>query len=223
MVIEGRLENDPQSAELRTVGPLGSYYNSKSRHAVLRVTTITHRAGPLLNSFVHGAGAGELASLHQALESLLTPFVRAVVPELETLSFPLIDGWQRCAVLALRGGQNIAARAASAFWGLAWSHRVKLLILVNANVNVHEWPSVLSAVGANADFGSDVTFNSHPEDPTDHGQLAAGSRAMTIDATFKLARKPGVTPARIPEEFQRTFAQRWAELKLDPPRGRTAG
>jgi 4-hydroxy-3-polyprenylbenzoate decarboxylase len=189
----------------------------------MRVSTITHRAGALINSFVHGAGGGELATLHQGLEFLLTPFVRAVVPALDALALPVVDGWQRCAVLALQNGEDSAVRAASAFWGLSWSDRVKLLILVDADVNVHHWPSVISAIGGNVDFGSDVVFHARPADPTDHGQMTEGSRSLAIDATFKRLRRNDCSPAHMPEEVGRGVAERLAEFKLPTPATRTAG
>jgi 4-hydroxy-3-polyprenylbenzoate decarboxylase len=220
MLIEGRLEDHSLDTRLDALEPLGRQSIVNPRCAVMRVTTLSHRSGAMLNTFVHGAGDGELATLHQALEFLLTPFVRTVISGLAALALPVVDGWQRCAVLALRGGSDSAFRAASAFWGLSWTRPAKLVVLVDADVDVHDWPSVMGAIGANVDFGRDVAFQARPEDPTDPGQAAIGSRAMAIDATRKRNRGNVSEPASMPDEICRAIDERWRELHLPNPGGR---
>jgi 4-hydroxy-3-polyprenylbenzoate decarboxylase len=185
----------------------------------MRIATITHRASPLLNTFVHGSQHGELPTLHRAIERLLLPMVRSVVPELVDFAMPVVGGWQRCAVLAIRKAvAQQGRRTASAFWGLPWTKRVKLTIVVDQDVSVGAWDVVLAAVTANVDFKRDLFMHDAAADVTDHARRDEEvSQAIAIDATSKLpGEQARVWPRRLelPPEIRQKVQQRWKELGL---------
>ena len=63
----------------------------------------------------------------------------------------------------------------------------KLVVLVDADVDVHDQAAVWAAVSSHVDPESDVFFAEGPSDPFDPAGVEVGlARRMAIDATAKL-------------------------------------
>jgi 4-hydroxy-3-polyprenylbenzoate decarboxylase len=72
-------------------------------------------------------------------------------------------------------------------WGMGQMMFTKYIVVVDADVNVHNTSEVLFRLCANTDPQRDSTFTKGPSDVLDHAtsEIAVGSK-MGIDATHKL-------------------------------------
>ncbi len=179
LVIEAYL--DP-TAPTVTAGPIGAgtgFYSLPRSAPVAQVMAITERTSPICPAFVgngarpiggqlgggHPAGqlAGRLdseqAAMARALVRICLPLVQAVVPELVDFALPAWGGPRKFAFVSIRKSYPFQARkVASALWGWEPLAGVKMLVVVDADVNVHDANEVWSRVGANVHPGRDV-FN----------------------------------------------------------------
>jgi 4-hydroxy-3-polyprenylbenzoate decarboxylase len=155
----------------------------------------------------------------RAIERLWLPLVKQAVPELVDYALVEQAGPHNLAVLSIRKtfpGQ--ARKAASGFWGLDAFMFVKLVVVVDADVDVRDYPQVLLAAATNAAGGRDVFFHAGPPHPFDRAPLA-GDRQLGIDATAKLPEEhAGPWPEKLALGPQAVdlIQGRWSEYGLPP-------
>jgi len=175
---------DPAAPPVETgpvATPLGHWAASRPA-AVARATALTHRANPVFPAIVYAPGSREWASINRAMQKVLLPLLRIVVPELVDCHLPEYGHGRQLAWVSVRGGAAAARRVAEALWELPATMFCKLLVIVDQDVNIHDPESVCAAVATNMDPRSDVLFHDGPADPWD----PAGEptcRTMTLDAT----------------------------------------
>ncbi|HXT59838.1 MAG TPA: UbiD family decarboxylase [Pirellulales bacterium] len=219
IVIEGFI--DPEGPPLAR-GPLGQpdgRYSLPSDAWLLEVAAVTHRTNPVFVAAVPAGPPSEASAIGRAIERLWLPLVKQAVPEL--VDYALIEqaGPHNLAVLSIRKtlpGQG--RKAASGFWGLDAFMFVKLVVVVDADVDVRDYPQVLLAAATNADPGRDVFFHAGPPHPFDRVPLA-GDRQMGIDATAKLPEeRAGPWPEKLAVSPQTVdlIRGRWSEYGLPP-------
>ena len=157
----------------------------------------------------------------QALHQVFLPLVRSSVPELVDYHFPAFGAARHWAFVAIRksyAGQ--ARKVVHAIWGLRHLMSVKLLVVVDESVDVHDPDKVWLAVATQADPSGDIFFQQGPRDPWDPA-TPPGTLAykVAIDATTKLpgeyqGQRPA--PTRMTEEIRGQVNRRWAEYGLIP-------
>ncbi|MBN2580315.1 MAG: UbiD family decarboxylase [Pirellulales bacterium] len=149
LVLEGYIDplapGDSPGAEERETSP------------VIHATAITHRSNPVLPVWLPGAPPYEAIVTARALQRIFLPLLTAAIPELVDCDFPAFGAARRWATLAVRTtypGQvrriAHAARAIRPFWDVSW------LVLVDAEVDVHDTDAVLAAVAHHARPVSDL-------------------------------------------------------------------
>ena len=123
----------------------------------------------------------------RAMHRVFRPLVRLAMPELVDFDLPTFGGARHWAVVSIRktyAGQG--HRAAHAAWGLRPVRFAKMLVVVDADVDVRNTESVLAAIAANVNPDGDVFFEDGPADPLDPAVATVGlARRMAIDATRK--------------------------------------
>ena len=123
----------------------------------------------------------------RAMHRVFRPLVRLAMPELVDFDLPAFGGARHWAAVSIRktyAGQG--HRAAHAAWGLRPLRVAKMLVVVDADVDVRDTESVLAAIAANVNPDGDVFFEDGPADPLDPAVATAGlARRMAIDATRK--------------------------------------
>ncbi|MBI1311692.1 UbiD family decarboxylase [bacterium] len=186
------------------------------------VTAVTRRSNPVLPVIVPGRPASEEAVLAEAVERILLPLVRLAIPELVDLRLPAAGAHRHIAFASIRKQYAQQARKVmNALWGLDRLSTIKLLVVVDANVDVHNDDDVWFAVGANAHPGRDTIFSEGPADMLDHAapQRGIGHR-MGIDATRKLPDenhpRPWPDRLQVDSETQSLITERWADYGLTP-------
>jgi 4-hydroxy-3-polyprenylbenzoate decarboxylase len=221
IVIEGTVDPTETAVE----GPFGDhtgYYCPADRYPVLRVTAVTHRADAIYPATVVGRFPKEDAYLAKATERIFLPVIRTFVPEVADLELPLFGAFHNWAFVAIRKTHPFQARKVMhALWGLGQMMYTKFLVVVDADVNVHDAEEVLWRVGAEADPRRDVLVTTGPADVLDHAAPADGTAPgkLGIDATRKLPEETGGAAWPRPIEpdpaVAERVARRWREYGFE--------
>lgn len=179
---------------------------------VMQVTALTHRANPIFAMTVPGGSSvkkgtgsepaianaakngdcevpvplfhGETCVMQRAMQRAFLPLTRLAMPGMVDYDMPEFAAARGWAVVSIR--KTYAAegrRAAHAAWGLRPMMFAKMLVVVDADVDVRNQDAVLSAIATNMNPGRDVIFERGPADPFD---AASSGQKMALDATRKL-------------------------------------
>lgn len=217
LVLEGVIDPAASEVELGPLaGALGQYLPA-GLGARVKVTALTHRSNPACLLRIPGDVSEEAARL-KGHERLILPWLKSVLPELVDLALPA-SGGGRLAFASLRKTYPRQARqTAAALWGLAPLRQAKLLVVVDADVNVQQADEVWQRVATHAHLGRDAWFHEGPTDPRDlAAPIALAGHALAIDATAKL---PGEHPtpwpadAAMSDEVRERVTARWKEFGL---------
>ncbi|HEY1786290.1 MAG TPA: UbiD family decarboxylase domain-containing protein, partial [Pirellulales bacterium] len=219
IVIEGYLDPAAATVPITLAAAAGPYYRSPVAAPLLQVEAITERSGCLLPVVVAGTDVGESAVLRKASERLLLPLVKGAIAELVDYALPGGGGDERFAFVAVRKTIPLGARrAASALWGVPALAAVKFVVVVDADVDVHNPAEVWRRVGANVDPARDVFVREGPSAPADHAfEVPTVGHQMGIDATRKLpGERPSASPASLAatREVAELVERRWQEYGI---------
>jgi 4-hydroxy-3-polyprenylbenzoate decarboxylase len=186
IVLEGYVERD----ELVDEGPFGDhtgFYTPVEPFPVFHITALTMRRDAIYPSIVVGKPPAEDAYLGKATERIFLPAIRATVPEIVDYDLPIAGAFHNCAIVAIRKAYpGHARKVMHAIWGLGLLSLTKVVIVVDASVDPHDYAQVAFYVGANVDPARDVMLSSGPADQLDHAtsrQFVGGK--LGIDATAK--------------------------------------
>lgn len=192
IVLEGYI--DPQ--EMRLEGPFGDhtgYYSQDGDYPVFHVTAITHRKNPVYLTTIVGIPPQEDYYLGKATERIFLPLMRTQLPEIIDMDMPLEGVFHNSVILSIDKRYPMQARRMmSALWGLGQMSFVKTILVVDADVDVHNTEAVLKVLLNQVDFERDLFFSEGILDVLNHGsdQALYGSK-LGIDATTKIEGEPG--------------------------------
>ncbi len=205
-VIEGYV--DPKEP-LRMEGPFGDhtgYYSLPEPYPVFHITAITHRKDAVYPATIVGLPPMEDFYLGSASVKLFLPIFKMNFPEIVDLALPAEGVFHNLVFVSIKKTYPLQAyKIMHGLWGMGQMMFTKYIIVVDADVNVHNTSEVLFHLCANTDPQRDSIFTKGPADVLDHAtsELAMGSK-LGIDATKKI---PG-------EGFKRD----WPPLiKMDEP------
>lgn len=223
IVIEGMVSAGDTAPE----GPFGDhtgYYNAVEPFPVLTVTAVTMRRSPLYLSTFTGRAPDEPSRIGEALNPLFLPLLRRQFPEVVDFWLPPEACSYRIAVVALNKrypGQ--ARRLMLGLWSMLPQFTyTKLLVVVDADIDVRDWQDVMWAVSTRCDASRDlVTLTDTPIDYLDFASPKPGlGGKLGIDATNKIGpesdREWGEVLAMDPAVSARIDAI-WAGLGLEIP------
>jgi 4-hydroxy-3-polyprenylbenzoate decarboxylase len=201
IVLEGYVDPAERSVE----GPFGDhtgYYSAPEPFPVFHVTRVTHRERPVYLGTVTGRPPTEDAILGKSVERIFLPVIRLVLPELVDLELPLEGLFINVAVVSIRKSYpGHPRKVMHALWGLGQMMFARYLIVVDADVDVHDLSEVLYRVGLQADPARDLELVEGPVD-----QLSISNPVpnlggkVGIDATRK--RPEDGFPRPWPEEIR---------------------
>jgi 4-hydroxy-3-polyprenylbenzoate decarboxylase len=200
--------------------PLG-YYRRPQPAPVMHVTAATHRANPIYWAMVPGPPPNEISTIDRALARICLPLVKLTLPELIDYDLPMFGAARHWAMISIRksyAGQ--ARRVATIAWGLRQLMFAKFVVIVDADVDVHDHNQVFAAMAANADPVRDVFTQQGSPDPLDVATPAGAlGQRLAVDATVKLpAEQAGsrVESAKMSEATRQLVSDRWPEYGLGP-------
>ena len=164
---------------------------------MLHVTAMTMRRDAIYPSIVVGPPPAEDVWLGKATERIFLPAIRATLPEIVDYDLPFAGAFHNCCIVSIRKAfPGHARKVMHAIWGLGLLSLTKCVIVVDADVDVHDYDQVTWQVGANVDPGARRVLSSGPLDQLDHAPaIQSLGGKIGIDATAKWAVR-GV-PARV--------------------------
>ncbi len=188
-VIEGYV--DPKEP-LRMEGPFGDhtgYYSLPDLYPVFHITAITHRRDAIYPATIVGIPPMEDFYIGSASVRIFLPIFKMTFPEIVDIALPAEGVFHNLVFVSIRKTYPMQAfKIMHGLWGMGQMMFTKYLVVVDADVNVHNTSEVLFRLCANTDPQRDTIFTKGPADVLDHAtsELAVGSK-LGFDATRKLA------------------------------------
>ena len=187
-VIEGYV--DP-TEPLRDEGPFGDhtgYYTLPEPYPVFHVTAITHRKDAVYPATIVGIPPMEDFYIGGASVKLFLPIFKMNFPEIVDIALPAEGVFHNLVFVSIKKTYPMQAyKIMHGLWGMGQMMFTKYIVVVDADVNVHNTSEVLFHLTANTDPQRDSLFTKGPSDVLDHAtsEIASGSK-MGFDATKKI-------------------------------------
>jgi len=226
IVLEGYV--DP--SETRMEGPFGDhtgFYSLADMYPVFHLTAVTRRREPIYPTIIVGPPPMEDAWLGLATERLFLPLVKKVMPEVVDMVLPPEGIFHNLAILKInKRYAGHGRKVIHAVWGLGQLMFTKVVVVVDADCDIHNPAEVVWRVGTHFDPKRDIVVSEGPLDVLDFSGLApAYGGKLGIDATRK-TREEGFTGEwppiiRMDEAVVKRIDALWPKLGL-PPRGGAA-
>ncbi len=219
VVLEGWLEPGHRLPE----GPFGDhtgYYTPIEPFPALTVECMTMQREPVFQSIVVGRPPQEDGPLGKATERIFLPLIQLTVPEIVDYDLPVEGVFHNCCIVSIdKRYPKHAQKVMNAIWGAGLLSLSKLIVVVDADCDVHDYSEVAWRAFGNVDYAHDLLLTTGPVDHLDHSayQQFWGGKAG-IDATRKLPAE-GYTRewpdmlVQDPEVVRRVTA-RWREYGL---------
>ncbi len=188
IVLEGYV--DPREP-LREEGPFGDhtgYYSLPDFYPVFHLTAITHRRDAIYPGTIVGIPPMEDFYIGSASVKLFLPILKMNFPELVDIALPAEGVFHNLVFVSIKKTYPLQAfKIMHGLWGMGQMMFTKYIVIVDADVNVHNTSEVLFHVCANTDPQRDTIFTKGPADVLDHAtsEFAMGTK-LGIDATKKL-------------------------------------
>jgi 4-hydroxy-3-polyprenylbenzoate decarboxylase len=187
-VIEGYV--DP-TEPLRDEGPFGDhtgYYTLPEPYPVFHITAITHRKDAVYPATIVGIPPMEDFYIGGASVKLFLPIFKMNFPEIVDIALPAEGVFHNLVFVSIKKTYPMQAyKIMHGLWGMGQMMFTKYIVVVDADVDVHNTSQVLFHLTANTDPQRDSIFTKGPADVLDHAtsEIAIGSK-LGIDATKKL-------------------------------------
>jgi 4-hydroxy-3-polyprenylbenzoate decarboxylase len=219
-VLEGYVDLDDTGTE----GPFGDhtgYYSMEGTYPKFHLDCVTHRKEPVYQSIVVGAPPQEDTFLGDATVKIFLPLLRLQMPEIVDISLPCFGVFHNFAFVSIKKQfPHHARKVMHGLWGLGQMSLEKFIVVVDADVDVHDADAVWFRVGANCDPKRDMEFAQGPTDILDHASPMEGwGTKCGIDATRKLPgegfARPWPEDISMSEDVRARVAARWKEFGLN--------
>jgi 4-hydroxy-3-polyprenylbenzoate decarboxylase len=220
IILEGEIYPDEEAPE----GPFGDhtgYYNAVETFPVFRLKAITHRKDPIYLTTITGRPPKEDAVIGTVLNNIYLPSLKLQFPEVRDFSLPMEAVSYRIAVVSIKKEYpGHARRIMMGIWGVLKQFMyVKYIIVVDEDIDVHDWADVIWAISTRVDPARDtLIIERTPIDyldfssPTD----SLGSK-LGIDATTKgppEVTRPWGKLMKMDPAIEELVKKRWKEYGL---------
>ncbi len=220
IVLEGYIDYAAPLTNAPSIAGGAGHYLPAEPLPMIQVTAITHRANPLLPVIVPGPPPSEESWIALAVERLSLSIVRSTIPEIVDIHQPFAGSGRNLLFVSIRKDHPLQARQVlNALWGSRLLGLNKIIVVVDADVNVQREDDVWFAVSSNANPGRDLIVSdgpTHMDDLlTEHRGLG---QKLGIDATRKLPEeahnRTSPQPLTMPSDVSAPLQQRWHDLGL---------
>jgi 4-hydroxy-3-polyprenylbenzoate decarboxylase len=221
VVLEGWVEPGERLPE----GPFGDhtgFYTPVEPFPYVRVETMTMRTDPIYQSIVVGRPPQEDGPMGKATERIFLPLIRMTVPEIVDYDLPEAGVFHNCCIVSIdKRFPKHAQKVMNAIWGAGLLSLSKLVVVVDADCDVHDYAEVAWRAFGNVDYAHDVLHTVGPVDHLDHAsyeQFFGGK--LGVDATRKLPsegyRRDGGWPDEcvLDAATLATVDRRWSEYGI---------
>ena len=220
IILEGYVKTD----ELRREGPFGDhtgYYSLADDYPVFHITAITHRKNPIYAATIVGKPPMEDCYIAKATERIFLPLLQQMLPEVVDINMPLEGVFHDCVIVSIKKQFPMHARKVMhALWGMGQMMNVKMIIVVDAHVNVQDLKEVWWRVYNNIDAKHDLEIVEGPLDVLDHSSpMAKWGAKLGIDATKTWAEeghsREWPDEINMSDSIKARVDAKWRELGLD--------
>ncbi|SOD70613.1 3-octaprenyl-4hydroxybenzoate decarboxylase [Jatrophihabitans sp. GAS493] len=221
VVLEGWVEPGKRLPE----GPFGDhtgFYTPVEPFPFMHVETMTMRSKPIYQSIIVGRPPQEDGPMGKATERIFLPLIKMTVPEIVDYDLPVAGVFHNCCIVSIdKRFPKHAQKVMNAIWGAGLLSLSKLIVVVDADCDVHDYNEVAWRAFGNVDYAHDVLHSVGPVDHLDHAayeQFFGGK--LGIDATRKLAtegyRRDGGWPDEcvLDADTLTAVEARWASLRI---------
>ena len=186
------LEGYVNLSEMRTEGPFGDhtgFYSLEGEYPVFHVECVTHRKDAIYLTTVVGPPPQEDFFMGYAIERVFLPLMKMTHPEIVDVSLPAEGIVHNLMIVAIRKSfPGHARKVMNAIWSLGQAMFTKVIVVVDHDVNVHDYREVVWKALCAIDPERDVQFMLGPMDTLDHAaRMQDFGSKMGIDATRKWA------------------------------------
>ena len=187
IVVEGWLEPGTRLPE----GPFGDhtgFYTPVEPFPALTIDCMTMQREPVFQTIVVGRPPQEDGPIGKATERIFLPLIRLTVPEIVDYDLPVEGVFHNCCIVSIdKRYPKHAQKVMNAIWGAGLLSLSKLIVVVDADCNVHDYSEVAWRAFGNVDYRHDLLTSIGPVDHLDHGSYTQfwGGKAG-LDATRKL-------------------------------------
>ena len=186
IVLEGTVDLN----EFRTEGPFGDhtgFYSLEGEYPVFRVHCVTQRKDPIYLTTIVGPPPQEDFFIGHAIERIFLPVMKMQYPEIADVAMPAEGIFHNLMIISIRKSYpGHARKIMNAIWSLGQAMFTKVIVVVDHDVDVHNYREVVWKALCAIDPERDVQFTLGPVDTLDHAARTQdfGSK-MGIDATRK--------------------------------------
>jgi 4-hydroxy-3-polyprenylbenzoate decarboxylase len=218
------IEGSVSATETMVEGPFGDhtgFYSDADEYPVINIKTITRKKTPIYPATIVGRPPMEDCYFGKATERIFLPLIRLQLPEITDINLPCEGVFHNCVMVAIKKDYpGHARKVASALWGMGQMMFVKVVIIVDNDVDVQNLSEVAWKALSSIDPERDTLMVKGPLDVLDHAspQFIYGSK-IGIDATRKL--KEEGHPRTWPEEIKMSpeikdrVSRRWKEYGFE--------
>jgi 4-hydroxy-3-polyprenylbenzoate decarboxylase len=220
IVLEGYVDTE----ELRTEGPFGDhtgFYSLADAYPVFHLTCLTRRTDAIYHTTIVGPPPMEDCHMAAAIERLFLPLIKKQLPEVVDFHMPFEGIFHNLVLVSIeKQYPGHARKVMHALWGLGQAMVSKVIVVVDADVNVRDYSEVTWKVLNHIDPERDTAFVLGPVETLDHASRLPkyGSKAG-VDATRKWPEegftRPWPDEIRMDASIKRLVDARWAEYGID--------
>ncbi|HZE50581.1 MAG TPA: menaquinone biosynthesis decarboxylase, partial [Jatrophihabitantaceae bacterium] len=204
-------------------GPFGDhtgFYTPIEPFPYVRVETMTMRADAIYQSIIVGRPPQEDGPIGKATERIFLPLLRMTIPEIVDYDLPEAGVFHNCVIVSIeKRFPKHAQKVMNAIWGAGLMSLSKLIVVVDADCDVHDYAEVAWRAFGNVDYAHDALHTVGPVDHLDHSsyeQFFGGK--LGLDATRKLPsegyRRGWPDECVLDAATQARVAARWSEYGI---------
>jgi 4-hydroxy-3-polyprenylbenzoate decarboxylase len=195
-VLEGYVEPEEK---LDLEGPFGDhtgYYTLPEPYPKFHIERITHRRDAIYPSTIVGIPPMEDFYMGTASVRIFLPVFKTNFNEIVDMALPAEGAFHNLVIVSIKKQFPYhAMKVMHGLWGMGQMMFTKIIVVVDADVNVHDTNEVLFRLTANTDPERDIIFTKGPADVLDHATPVMGfGSKIGIDATHKLKGEANTRP-----------------------------
>ena len=196
VVLEGWVEPGARLPE----GPFGDhtgFYTPVEPFPFVRVETMTMRSDPIFQSIVVGRPPQEDGPIGKATERIFLPLIRLTIPEIVDYDLPEAGVFHNCVIVSIdKRFPKHAQKVMNAIWGAGLLSLSKLIVVVDADCDVHDYAEVAWRAFGNVDYAHDALHTVGPGRPPGPRVVRAVLRRQARHRRHPQAADRGLPPRR---------------------------